>query len=51
MEEGLDRKQGYDDDEEISIQSSTSSMDSSGVDTEELTQFQLDDTSSAAVIL
>ncbi len=51
VEEGLDRKQGYDDDEEISIQSSTSSMDSSGVDTEELTQFQLDDTSSAAVIL
>ncbi len=51
VEERLESKQGYDDDEEISIQSSTSSMDSSGVDVEEFTQFQLDDASSAAVIL
>jgi hypothetical protein len=55
-EEGLENKvpakqREYDDEEEISMQCSTSSMDSSGEDMEDFTQFQLDGTSSTASIL
>jgi len=51
VEEGLERKisagqRGYDDEQVVSMQCSTSSMDSSGEDMEEFTQFQLDGTSS-----
>jgi hypothetical protein len=55
-EEGLENKvpakqREYVDEEEISMQCSTISMDSSGEDMEDFTQFQLDGTSSTASIL
>ena len=56
VEEGLEKwvsakQREYDDEEVISMQCSTSFMDSTGEDMEEFTQFQLDGTSSTASIL